>query len=192
MIEARWTQSPDYYRQFWTDWLGARSQFRKRAAPVGIALVLCGAAVLSVPDSGTGRSLTSGLIVGAMGLAVLVWHQWDRVQWLRTMTSAAHAGEVRLQFDHDRILHRGPTSHGEMSWNAVEQLTKGAHGLFLVLQRGLSVYVPLAAFHVAEDVAAVERMFVASRATSHGRGGEPPDQPTTTTVRPPHGSRETS
>ena len=160
-VVVRWRQGEQYYQRLWRDVVRHRLRARRRVVPLGLALIAVGAAILiamaAKPDQVTRAVAIGAVVCGALSV---VWHYADRARWFRMLRAAPQFDQmVEAEFGRDGIRHEGPIAHGEMSWAGIERLVRGDCGLFLVVQRGMSIYVPYEAFDGEQGVQQVEAMF---------------------------------
>lgn len=82
-----------------------------------------------------------------------MWHYWDKNKWFKLVTGGVgYGGDVELVFSENGITHKGPTSEGTIQWNGIEQVQLSETGLYLILQKGISMFVPFYAFTEQGDI----------------------------------------
>ncbi len=89
------------------------------------------------------RAFPVATLLIVAGFWVSIWHFWDKRRWFNLLRHSKFFGEEsRIQFTADKVLVSGPTSKGEMTWEAIEDIELANNGAFVVLQKGWSIYVP--------------------------------------------------
>ena len=159
-VIAKYTFDENYFQSYWRDWSKSRSVGRKWAIPIGVFFITTG--VLSFVMSS--KPLLS-LIVFFIGLVNLIWHFWEKRIWFNNRRSAKNFGkENKLCFSKEGILIESSHSKGEMTWEALESIKKASDGLFLVLQKEISIYIPKQSVTNETDLNLIVKMYRDSNA----------------------------
>ncbi len=141
-ITSKWIVDDAYIQDYWNDWIKYRSKHRKWAIHYGIFLIVASLILLLLFPIGT--NLHPLLLFGIfIGIAIIIWHFYDKAQWMKLIKKAISYGEENtVIFSRENLKIKGPTSNGEMIWKGIESIEKGELGFFLILQKGLSIYIP--------------------------------------------------
>lgn len=141
-VKVAWLQDEEYLDSYWKDFLQCRSKTRKWTVLAGILVFIFGASIWSYVLLNS-IEFRLAPIIPVFGIAMVVWHFWDKSKWFNLMRSSqSYKKENEVIFTPQSILHSGPTSKGEISWEGITDIVSGNSGLFLILQKGLSVYIP--------------------------------------------------
>ena len=140
-VRAQFLLDRAYFRESYTEWLQSFSRFRRWERQFGALLIVAGVlfAKFSIP------SFVSALCV-TIGIAEILEYYWYRHNWIASRLKAREGenanNSVELVFTEQGVKHAGPTSHGEMSWQAVKKVDLCRGGLFLRIGDRQSIYVP--------------------------------------------------
>ena len=159
-VSASWQTNNIYYRQYYQDWVKYISKKRKRAVPLALLIMACGGAI-SISCYFAGEYLfVIGCGIMGVGLSNLIWYFFDKRKWLRSLSSSDGTKEsVTLTFTEAGIEHSGPTAQGTVTWAGIKNIVEGNNGLFLIVQKGLSIYIPYSAIHPQGGVSNIIQMF---------------------------------
>lgn len=141
-IEVSWSQNENYYKTFWQDFIKYRSNMRKWAIHIGLFIFITNVSIYiyAVTENKANDII---LLFAVSGICVILWHFWDKSKWYNLMRSApGYNKENNLKFTSDSIFFDGPTTKGEMSWEGIINIVPASMGMFLILQKGLSIYIP--------------------------------------------------
>jgi hypothetical protein len=141
-VKVTWLQDEEHLDSFGNDFLQYRSKTRKWTVQAGILVLITGASILGYVIF-MGINFRLAPIIPVFGIAMIVWHFWDKSKWFNLMRSSQSYKELNeVIFTPQLILHTGPTSKGEISWEGIADIVSENSGLFLILQKGISVYIP--------------------------------------------------
>jgi hypothetical protein len=159
-IVAKWNLSESYYKGLWQQSIKSRTTFRRWVIPISLSLFAVGIALFALQAT-CGEPLGfGGLAISALAIYQAIWHFWDKRKWFKRVTGGAgFGGEVEMIFAEDGISHRGPTSEGSIQWSGIEGVQRTETGLYLTLQKGISMFVPLQAFLGQDDLTKVMEYF---------------------------------
>jgi hypothetical protein len=159
-IEARWAITEDYFRSYYRDWITDISKHKKWAIPIGCALILAGPVFhYSLSDIAQRFPLT-GIAISAAGLYQIAWYFFEKRRWIKAMVSGSKLGEdVTLRFTHKGVDHSGPRTSGHITWDGFKRIVASKHGMFLILQKGISIYVPKTSIRTPNGLASIMELF---------------------------------
>jgi hypothetical protein len=139
--------------------------FRRWVIPLALGLLVIGSILFVIQPICCEKLGFIGLVLSGIGIYQIIWHYWDKKQWFSRVTgNAGYGGEVEMKFAENGITHKGPTSEGTIQWKGIEQVQRTETGLYLILQKGISMYVPLYAFSEHEDLEKVMEYFYSAHA----------------------------
>ena len=162
-ITAKWNHNPEYFEQYWKDWMLYRSKGRKHIRVFSLVLIISGF-VLYLGDLGAFPEFTSsqsrGLIIVIIGILVAAWHFLDRRKWIKSMIQDSRPNnEIVMIFSQEGIKTKSDISSGEATWEAIKEIVPARQGLFLVLQKGISIYLPRQSLDDNNDINQIINLF---------------------------------
>ncbi|CAH0535509.1 hypothetical protein VST7929_03079 [Vibrio stylophorae] len=158
-IKVTWSQNEDYLNSFWKDFIKHRSKMRKWTIYLGMLIFIANISIY-VYFINQNKPHQSILLFAVIGLLTIAWHFWDKFQWYNLMRNASSFNKQNiLKFTSSSIFYDGPISKGEMSWEGIENIVLAANGMFLVLQKGLSIYIPKSAAASEQEYNSIFKMY---------------------------------
>jgi len=141
-ISIKWITDENYIQAYWKDFINCRSKSRKWTLHLAVTLIVLGFVYLIFgPNFNSPLPIAVALL--CTGMLISIWHYWDKRKWFNLMRKSKSFGkENSLRFTVDNILFSGPTSKGEITWEGIEGIESAQNGTFIVLQKGLSIYLP--------------------------------------------------
>jgi hypothetical protein len=110
-----------------------------------LVAIFLAAGVLSLIMSPERWPAGAVLIAAAIYLAFRVWY--NKVVRLRDRMSGSSVNAVaRYSFTEEGVASKGPFSEGVMSWDGVQEARVSAKGLYLLVEKGIGIYLPRSAF----------------------------------------------
>ncbi len=159
-VVAKWNLSEAYYKGLWEQSIRSRTTFRRWVIPTSLGLFVLGIILFALKPTCCEPLSFTGLVLSALGIYQLIWHFWDKRHWYKRVTGGAGFGsEVEMIFAENGITHRGPTSQGDIQWAGIEGVQRTETGLYLIQQKGISMFVPLQAFPDQNDLEKVMEYF---------------------------------
>ncbi|WP_167882336.1 YcxB family protein [Leptospira sarikeiensis] len=99
-----------------------------------------------------------GLLLIVSGIVSFVWHYWDKYNWFRFLIQESDFdSENIITFSEENLKIQGKHSNGEINWSGIKDLVLAKYGLFLVLSKGISIYIPKGA--LSEDMLQVQELY---------------------------------
>lgn len=143
--------SKEYYESYWHDWVKTMSKWRRWTLPLGItSLLLCLVLYLNVNNIPIKMDLVLSVLF-LFGVVEILWHFWSKWRWFSQMEATIDLqAENIFVFTREGIDITGPHSQGSVDWGAFKKVVAADNGLFFVLQKGVSIYVPDQAFDVRD------------------------------------------
>lgn len=164
-ITATWKSDKEYLQTFWKDWIKHRSKMRKWIIHIGIALILLGGILLANNIQTEGLLKSKFLFLVILGAGIIVWHFWEKSKWFGVLRAAPSYGKENiLRFTEKGIFYSIPTSKGEMAWEAIGDIVIASQGLFLIVQQGLSIYIPRSAVRSSTEFDLINKLYRESQA----------------------------
>jgi hypothetical protein len=152
-IIAKWNLSEAYYKGLWQQSLKSRTTFRRWVIQLALGFLAIGFTLFAIQPTCCEKLGFSGLVLSCIGIYEIMWHYWDKNKWFKLVTGGVgYGGDVELVFSENGITHKGPTSEGTIQWNGIEQVQLSETGLYLILQKGISMFVPFYAFTEQGDI----------------------------------------
>ena len=163
-ISATWKTNKTYYQEYYRDWIVSISKYRKWAVPLSVLTITSGIVISVSAYFLAAFLLVAGLGVTGFGIGNLIWHVVDKRMWLRSLSSPENTDQsLSLTFTAAGIEHSGPTAQGSITWAGFKNIIEGKNGLFLVAQKGFSIYIPYAAISPEQGTSQIMRMFNANK-----------------------------
>lgn len=159
-ITAKWNHNPEYFEQYWKDWVKYRSKGRKHVLVFSLALIAAGVMIYlgAFPQTVFGQD--RGIIIVLIGVSLALWHFGDKRKWIRSMPQDSRPdNEIVMVFSQNGIKTKSDISSGEASWDVVKELVPAQKGLFLVLQKGISIYLPGQSLTENNDISKIIEIF---------------------------------
>lgn len=158
-IKVAWSQNEDYLNSFWKDFIKYRSKMRKWTIHLGLLIFITNVSIY-VYLINQNKPYQSILLFAVIGVFTIIWHFWDKYQWYSLMrNSPSFNKQNNIKFTSSAIFHDGPTSKGEISWKGIETIIPAANGMFLVLQKGLSIYIPKSAAENEQEYNSIFKLY---------------------------------
>lgn len=148
-IEITQKLTKAYYVEYYGEWLGSRSSFRKWERMIGgISLVL--AAMIYIWDDSL-YYLSFGL--SCWGILICYDFYASRKKWLRErITSKFNDVEFTMIFEEHQFQSLGPFTKTSGAWNFFSDAIETQKGLFLIPENGVSIYLQKAGFQQLNDI----------------------------------------
>ncbi|TGL31628.1 hypothetical protein EHQ52_17020 [Leptospira koniambonensis] len=160
-INAKWKFSPDYFEQFWADWILYRSKYRKHVMQFSLGSLFLGISILTISLLIATKYSFLGLLLLTSGIGSLIWHYFDKNRWFQIMIRESDLdSEILISFTEKGLKTQGKTSNGESTWEGIKDFIIAKNGFFLVLQRGLSIYVPQ--YALSGDMNLIKEFYLAA------------------------------
>ena len=166
IARSKVTFDDEYYSRYYSDWMRARSRFRKFAVPFGLLIVVIGLVLLAQFD---GHRLL-GLAVIGFGIFQLADSVTYRSRWIKKRLTAGGSRSGQFEFHDDRIHIKSDSSEGHFLLSGFVESTPSDHGIFLSPQKGLSFYIPWDSIEPPETLPRVRTLLAK---TEQGADGNP-------------------
>jgi hypothetical protein len=142
-ITAKWKINTDYLNTYWNDWVRYKSEGRMFVVPVGLILAMIGIILSFIVNLDISNIKLCSNVLIFFGFSIVLWHYWEKKRWLNRMRQdSEHDAEQVIVFDEDGIKTKNPISSGEAQWKVVKEIVSAKNGMFLVLRKGISIYIP--------------------------------------------------
>jgi len=170
-ITAKWKINTDYLNTYWDDWVRYKSEGRVFAVPAGLILAIIGIILSFIInlDISNIKLCSNALIV--LGFFIVLWHYWEKRRWLNRMNQDSdHDAEQVMVFNEDGIKTKNPISSGEAKWKVVKEIVLAKNGMFLVLRKGISIYIPKQSILNGNTIKEIIKLYDESDALKKGSG----------------------
>ena len=154
IARSKLTFDREYFAQYYSDWMLARSRFRKFAVPVGLLIIILGLILLTRFEGH--RYL--GLAVVGVGLFYLIDALTYRSRWIKKRLTAGGSKNVKFEFFDDRIRIQSDNSDGYILLSGLLESKETDRGVFLVPQKELSFYIPWESIEPREALPRVQAL----------------------------------
>ena len=142
-----------YYQDYYREW-ASQKWLRRNETYLGIGMMLFWAGL---------RYIDGGNLLGAVpyffmavGLYEAIKPFYAKRRWLKERKKSRINGQpITAHFSDNGIAMTGPFSSGETKWAGIRAIRQTAHGLFIVPENGVSIFLPATAFPSAEQMQAV-------------------------------------
>ena len=159
-ITAKWQHNPEYFEQYWKDWMMYRSKGRKHILAFSLVLIILGVVLYFGALPQLASSQRRGIIIIIIGILVAAWHFWDKRKWIKSMIQDSRPNnEIVMNFSQEGIKTKSDVSTGEATWEAIKELVPAKQGLFLILQKGMSIYLPRQSLAENNDISQIVQLF---------------------------------
>lgn len=149
-IRIEVTQNKAYFEEFYQETLLYRLKYRKWQPFIAV-LNLVIASVFFWKSA-----FIFSLLFMLFAIREAYDYRYSRKKWLaERMNSKTIEAIVKMVFTDEIIYHEGPYQKGTMKWETFEKIEVSPKGLFLSLQKGISIYLPKTSF---DDLDSYERL----------------------------------
>ena len=142
-----------YYQDYYRGW-AAQKWIRRYESYLGIAMILIWGGLRFV-DGANSLGIVPYFFI-AVGLYETIKPFYKKRKWLQERKSSGLAGQqITLHFGNDAINTAGPFASSEIKWTGIRHIRQTSHGLFLVPENGISIFLPTSVFQSPEQVQAI-------------------------------------
>jgi len=137
---------------------------QQRLVPVGFILVLIGIvfSFASNIDISYLKQCAGFFIV--LGITIVSWHYWEKQHWFnRMIQDSADGTEQVMVFNEAGIKTKSSISSGEATWKIVKKIVPAKNGIFLVLKKGISIYIPKQSISDGNTMEEIIKLYEESR-----------------------------
>ena len=142
-----------YFELFYSEWLSHRSRYRRFILPIAVLFLLL-AAIAFFALSAKALLPWVLLVVGVGELLDGLTHQ---IRWMRLRLKGAGTNQATIRFTEWGIECNTDKSHGSISYDGFHEFDITPNGLFLIPQKGISIFVPLAAIIPQEAISDIRQ-----------------------------------
>jgi len=142
-IVTKYKHNSAYFQQYWDDWLQYKSKGRQYIFHATVTLLALGVITLAVSSTPNTDMFKLGVLLVALGILLITWHFWDKKKWLNNMIEESNINsEIIMTFTDEGIKTKTTLSSGEAKWDILREIIPAKNGIFLVLYKGISIYIP--------------------------------------------------
>jgi hypothetical protein len=136
---ARLNFNQQYYELMYSEWLRYRSRYRRFAVPIAIALTATGIGLAI-----WAACLPCAIAVVVVAAADLLETITHRRRWMTKARGSMRSDDGELRFTDSEIIVNTDNSHGTIRYEGFQSVAATPGGVFLIPQKGASIFVPLA------------------------------------------------
>lgn len=137
-IEIEQKMSEDYFRELYDEMVNYRLKYRKWQIPISVLLILLAIPICFVDEKSYFFSV--GILVFALMLAIDYFS--EKRKWLKNRLASKMNGEMSiLSFNEDGFFSKSLYSTSNGSWNSFTETVETPKGIFLVVDKGMSIYL---------------------------------------------------
>ncbi|MEM7455749.1 MAG: hypothetical protein AAF456_15455, partial [Planctomycetota bacterium] len=131
-----------YYESNYNAWLRHRARLRPYAVYFSLALLVFGATLaLAFPTN-----LLVGVALACIGVYELIEALTYKSRWINARVKATRANKtVDMQLSETELTTTSSVAHGTIQIEAFTDIIPATDGVFLILEAGVSIYIPAAA-----------------------------------------------
>ena len=165
IVTAKWEMNSDYFNKYWDDWITYKSEGRVYVVPVGFILVVIGIIFSFVTSIDISYLKQCGGFLIVLGITITSWHYWEKQHWLNKMIQDSTDGtELVMVFNEEGIKTKSPISSGEATWKIVKKIVPAKNGIFFVLKKGISIYIPKQSISAGNTMEEIIKLYEESNA----------------------------
>lgn len=154
-INIKLKLTEEYYAEIYQESVKSRLKYRKwQPLIIGLNFLFSGFLLWYIIRNSELKSyFILPLIFFFFGLHELYDSINSKKKWLKARKEKGIVNEIiTFRFKDHEIEHSGPYSKGVIQWEGFQCIQETAKGLFLIPQKGISIYIPKYCFHDKSDM----------------------------------------
>ena len=159
-IIAKWKHNREYFQQYWKDWVKHRSKGTKDIPVISFFIIILGLFIYFSGLPSFTHYSNHGLTLVLVGTVLITWYMWYKHKWIHSMLQDSDPeSENIIIFNENGITTKSLLSSGEANWKIIKEIVRARNGIFLVLQKGISIYIPFQSLQEPNNIRQIIEMY---------------------------------
>jgi len=148
-IEIEQNIDEAYFKEYYVEWLGYRSKYRKWQNKSGVIFLVLGVMIGLVWN----EYLPVAVLFIFLGVSMIFDCYFTKMKWMKDrIGSRVNNTSSTFIFEENQFRSIGPFTESKGDWNSIANVVETEKGLFLIPDKGISIYLQKTSFNKPEDV----------------------------------------
>ena len=162
-IEIKQSIDEAYFKEYYVEWLGHRSKYRKWQDKAGVIFLVLGVMICLVWN----EYLPVAVLFVGLGVSMIFDYYFTKMKWMKDrIGSRVNNTSSTFIFEENQFRSIGPFTESKGGWNFFAEAVETEKGLFLIPDKGASIYLQKTSFNKPEDVYWVVQKVVELKTTT--------------------------